>query len=316
MTRLILQRLFYGLLTLFVVSLVVFLATQALPGDAARAMLGRDATPERLTALREQLNLNDPVAVQYGKWIAGLFVLNLGESFANAMPVAEYLGPRVSSSVALMALAAIVATPIAVAIGAYSALRRDRAADHATSMVTLITAAVPEFAVGILLVLVFATGSLQLFPAVFAGSSEAVLESPEQLVLPVATLVIAVSPPIIRMMRASMIEVLESEYVQQARLKGLPERTVIWRHAAPNAIGPVAQVIAVQLGWLAGGVVAIEFLFRFPGVGMALMDAIDNRDIPVIQAVTLLIAAIYIVVNLLADIVGLAANPKVRVSSR
>ncbi|QBI55620.1 ABC transporter permease [Streptomonospora litoralis] len=316
MSRLILHRLFYGLLTLFVVSLVVFLATQALPGDAARAMLGRNATPERLETLRAQLNLDDPLALQYGKWVAGLFVLDFGDSYANALPVAEYLGPRISGSLTLMGISAVIATPIAVLLGAFSALRRDRAADHATSLASLVVAAVPEFAVGILLILAFATGALHVLPAVFAGSAGSVLADPVQLVLPVATLVIAVSPPIIRMMRASMIEVLESEYVQQARLKGLPESTVIWRHAAPNAIGPVAQVIAVQLGWLAGGVVAIEFLFGFPGIGLALMDAIATRDIPVVQAVTLLIAMVYIVVNLLADVVGLAANPKVRVSSR
>ncbi|WP_067966417.1 ABC transporter permease [Nocardiopsis trehalosi] len=316
MTRLVLKRLAYGLLTLFVVSLVVFLATQALPGDAARAILGRDATPERLEALRAQLRLDDPLVVQYGSWLAGVVTLDLGTSFANALPVSEYLAQRAVGSLTLMALAAVIATPVAVFLGAYSALRRDRAADHATSAATLVLAAIPEFAVGILLILAFSTGFLHLLPAVFAGNGQAVLEDPEQLVLPVATLVLAVSPPIIRMMRASMIEVLESEYVQQARLKGLPERTVIWRHAAPNAIGPVAQVIALQLGWLAGGVVAIEYLFGFPGIGLALMDAINTRDLPVIQAVTLLIAAVYIVVNLLADIVGLAANPKVRVSAR
>ncbi|MBB6172948.1 peptide/nickel transport system permease protein [Nocardiopsis mwathae] len=316
MIRLILHRLFYGLVTLFVVSLVVFLATQALPGDAAQAMLGREATPERLAALRDQLRLNDPLAVQYGSWIAGIFTFDLGMSYAANMPVADHLAPRVTASLSLMAIAALVATPISLLLGAYSALRRDRALDHGTSMATLILAAIPEFAVGILLILAFSTGWLQLFPAVYAGSASDVMRDPRQLVLPVATLVLAVSPPIIRMMRASMIEVLESEYVQQARLKGLPERTVILRHAGPNAIGPVAQVIALQLGWLAGGVVAIEFLFRFPGIGLALMDAIDTRDIPVIQAVTLLIAVVYIVVNLLADVVGLAANPKVRVSSR
>ncbi|GAA1761190.1 MULTISPECIES: ABC transporter permease [Streptomonospora] len=316
MSRLILYRLGYGLLTLFVVSLVVFLATQALPGDAARAILGRDATAERVAVLRDQLNLNDPLALQYGKWIAGVFTLDLGDSFANARPVAEYLGPRVAGSLTLLGLSALLATPIALLLGALSAIRRDRAADHATSMVSLVLASLPEFAVGILLILALSTGWLHLLPPVFAGTASSVLADPVQLILPVLTLAIAVSPPIVRMMRASMIEVLESEYVQQARLKGLSERVVIWRHAAPNAIGPVAQVIAVQLGWLAGGVVAVEFLFAFPGIGLALMDAIATRDIPVIQAITLLIAAVYIVVNLLADVVGLAANPKVRVSAR
>lgn len=316
MTRLILNRILFGLLTLWVVSLVVFWATQALPGDAARAILGREATPERLEALRIQLNLYDPLAVQYGKWLLSVVTLDFGNSFASGLNVIEYLAPRVSNSLWLMGLAALIATPAALAVGAFSALRRDRALDHTASLTMLVLAALPEFVVGILLVLLLSTGWLALFPPIFGGDSGAVWRHPDQLALPTLTLVLAVSPPIVRMMRASMIEVLESEYVQQARLKGLAERNVLWRHAAPNAIGPVAQVIALQLAWLAGGVVAVEFLFRFPGVGMALMDAIDARDLPVIQAVVLLIAAVYIVVNLLADLVGLAANPKVRVSSR
>lgn len=280
MTRLILNRLLFGLITLFAVSVVVFLATQTLPGDAARAILGREATPERLDAMREQLHLYDPLVVQYGKWLAGVATLDFGQSFAAGLPVGEYLAPRVSNSLWLMGFAAIIATPVALALGAYSALRRDKGTDHATSMGTLILASLPEFAVGIVLILVFSTGWLRLFPPVFGGGAGAVWQYPDQLVLPVLTLALAVSPPIVRMMRASMIEVLESEYVQQARLKGLPERTVIWRHAAPNAIGPVAQVIALQLAWLAGGVVAIEYLFRFPGIGLALMDAITTRDLP------------------------------------
>lgn len=317
MLRLILYRLFYGLLTLFVVSLVVFAATQALPSDPAQAILGREAAdPARLEALRRELNLDQPLALQYWNWLSGVLVLDFGTSLSGGMPVSELLGPRIQASLTLMLVTAVIAAPIAMAIGALAALRRDRRFDHASSMITLVLAAVPEFAVGIVTILLLATGGLKLLPAVYAGSSTEVLSNPDQLVLPVLTLAIAVSPPIIRMMRASMIEVLESEYVQQARLKGLPERTVIWRHAAPNAIGPVAQVIALQLGWLAGGVVAIEFLFNFPGIGKALMDAIEARNLPVIQAVTLLIAAVYVLVNLVADVVGLAANPKVRVSSR
>ncbi|WP_017584962.1 ABC transporter permease [Nocardiopsis ganjiahuensis] len=311
MTRLIVVRLFFGALTLWAVSLVVFAATQALPGDAAQLILGRDATPERLEALRNQLNLHEPVAVQYMQWLQGLVQGDLGTSFSNRMPVAEYLTDPVRSSLTLMGLSALVATPIALFLGAFSALRRDRAFDHTSSMGTLVVASIPEFVVGILLILMLGPGGLGLFPSVYAREG-----GPEQWILPVLTLALAVAPPIVRMMRATMIEVLESEYVQQARLKGMGERTVLWRHAAPNAIGPVAQVVALQLAWLAGGVVAIEFLFNFPGVGKVLMDAIENRDVPLIQAVVLLIAGIYILVNLIADVIGLAANPKVRVANR
>ena len=311
MTRLIVVRLFFGALTLWAVSLVVFAATQALPGDAAQLILGRDATPERLEALRNQLSLHEPVAVQYMQWLQGLLQGDLGTSFSNRMPVAEFLAAPVQSSLTLMGLAALVATPIALFVGAFSALRRDRAFDHTSSMGTLVIASIPEFVVGILLILLLGPGGLDLFPSVYSREG-----GPDQWVLPVLTLALAVAPPIVRMMRATMIEVLESEYVQQARLKGMNERTVLWRHAAPNAIGPVAQVVALQLAWLAGGVVAIEFLFNFPGVGKVLMDAIENRDVPLIQASVLLIAGVYIVVNLIADVIGLAANPKVRVANR
>ncbi|MDT0331722.1 ABC transporter permease [Nocardiopsis lambiniae] len=309
MLRLVAIRLFFGLLTLWAVSVVVFAATQALPGDAALMILGRDATPERVAALRDQLNLNAPVTVQYAQWLQGVVQGDLGTSYSNRSPVTEVLNGPIGASLTLMGLAALVATPIALAVGAFSALRRDRAFDHTTSLGTLVTAAIPEFVVGILLILALGPGGLDVFPSVYSRNG-----GPEQWVLPVLTLAFAVAPPIVRMMRATMIEVLESEYVQQARLKGLDERTVLTRHALPNAIGPVAQVVALQLAWLAGGVVAVEFLFNFPGIGKVLMDAIENRDVPLVQAVVLLIAGVYILVNLAADVLGLAANPKVRVA--
>jgi peptide/nickel transport system permease protein len=215
-----------------------------------------------------------------------------------------------------MLVAAAVSTPLAMALGTWSALRRDKAFDHATSLVTLVLAALPEFVVGVTLVIIFATGLMHVLPAVYVTDGAPVWSDPQQLVLPALTLVLAVGPYIVRMMRATMAEALESEYVQQARLKGLPERTVLFRHALPNAIGPVVQVIALQLAWLAGGVVVVEFLFRYPGIGYALVDAVSNRDIPVVQALTLLIAALYIVVNLLADLVSLIANPRVRTAGR
>ncbi|MGH3519735.1 MAG: ABC transporter permease [Haloechinothrix sp.] len=317
MFRLIARRLLTGLVILWAVSVVVFLATQALPGDAAQAILGREATPERLAALREQLHLGEPILSQYLAWLHSIVTFDLGNSLASGLPVSELLIPRISNSLVLMTVAGIIATPLAIAIGAWSALRRDTAGDHATSTVTLVLAALPEFVVGIFLVLLLSTGVFHLLPAVFvAKQAGPIWVDPTQLVLPALTLVLAVGPYIVRMMRATMLEVLESEYVQQARLKGLPERVVLFRHALPNAIGPVAQVIALQMAWLAGGVVVVEYLFRFPGVGFALVDAVNNRDLPVVQGLSVLIAAVYIVVNLAADVVALATNPKVRTAGR
>lgn len=313
MRRMLVSRALFGVLTLLVISFVVFLATQALPGDAARAILGRDATPERLAALREQLNIEGSWASQYLHWLADVLRLDLGESLAGNQPVIALIGPTLVNSTVLMLSAALIATPLSIAIGTWSALRKNTAADHATGVVTLVLASLPEFVVGILLVLLFSTGVFHVLPAVFVASpGEQVWSQPSQLVLPTLTLVLAVSPYIIRIMRATMLEVLDSPYVQQARLKGLPERTVIRRHALPNAIGPTAQVVALQLAWLVGGVVVVEFLFRYPGIGFQLIDAVTNRDLPLVQALVLAIAFFYVVVNLLADVITLAANPKVR----
>jgi peptide/nickel transport system permease protein len=311
--RMLLKRGLFGLLTLFVVSLVVFLATEALPGDAARAILGREATPERLAALRDQLHLGGSLPSQYLHWLGNLLRLDLGTSLASRQQVSHVISGTLVNSSVLMLCAAVIATPLAIAIGTWSALKKDRPIDHVTGVVTLVLAALPEFVIGILLVLLLATGVLHALPAVFVATpGTAVWSDPAQLVLPTLTLVLAVLPYIVRIMRATMLEVLDSEYVQQARLKGVPERTVILRHALPNAIGPVAQVVALQLAWLVGGVVIVEYLFRFPGIGFQLIDAVTNRDLPLVQALVLAIAVFYVVVNLLADVATLAANPKVR----
>jgi peptide/nickel transport system permease protein len=315
--RLILRRLALGVLTLFLISLVVFAAVLALPGDAATAILGREATPERVAALREQLNLNDSVITQYLDWIGGVITGSFGESAATQQPVSELLGDRVANTGFLVFVAAIVAIPLSIGIGVWTAMRRDRPADHITSTTALVLAALPEFVIGILLILLFATSVFTWFPAVslLAPDQRAWTEL-SVVVLPAATLVLAVTPYISRIMRGSMIEVLESEYVTMARLKGLPERTVIWRHAVPNAIVPAIQVTALQLAWMAGGVVVVEFVFSYPGIGSLFIDAVDNRDMPVVQTITMFAAAIYVVLNLLADLATIAVTPRLRTEAR
>ncbi len=313
MTRLIVRRLAVSVVILIVVSLLVFLATLVLPGDPARAILGQQATPERLAALREQMNLNDPIWQRYLSWLGGLFVGDFGTSTATGSSVAALLGPKIVNSLVLMVIAAVIAVPIGVAIGTYSALRRGRATDHTTTGVSLVIASLPEFVIGIVLIAVFATSVMHVLPSVTMNPpGEHVWDHPSQLVLPIVTLVLVVTPYIIRMMRATMIEVLDSGHVEMAKLKGVPERQVILKHALPHALGPVAQVIAIQLAWLMGGIVVVEFLFRYPGVGEALVNAVDNRDVQVVQTLSMLIAAVYVVVNLLADIVGIMTNPKLR----
>jgi peptide/nickel transport system permease protein len=313
MTRLILRRLLVSVLVLWVVSLLVFVATLLLPGDPARAILGQQATPERVAALQHQLHLDLPVWQRYLDWLGGLFTGDLGTSTSTQGPVTALLGDRISASLVLLVVAAVLATPLGLGLGTWSSIRRDRAADQVVSGVSLVIAALPEFVIGVALVVLLSTTVFKIFPSVtITVPGEAVWDQPAQLVLPVLTLVLVVTPYITRMMRATMNEVLDSGYVEMARLKGVRERTVLVRHALPHAIGPVAQVVALQLAWLAGGVVVVEFLFRYPGIGQALIDAVGKRDVAVVQAITLLIAAVYIVVNLLADVVGILADPKLR----
>jgi peptide/nickel transport system permease protein len=317
LTKLVLRRLALGVLTLFLISLVVFAAVLALPGDAATAILGKDATPERIAALRDQLNLNDSVVSQYLSWIGGVLTGSFGESTATQEPVSELLSDRVANTGFLVFVAAVVAIPLSIGIGVWTAMRRDRPTDHVISNSSLVLAALPEFVIGIGLILLFATSVFHWFPAVsLLAPDQRAWTDPSVVVLPAATLVLAVTPYISRIMRGSMIEVLESEYVTMARLKGLPERTVIWRHAVPNAIVPAIQVTALQLAWMAGGVVVVEFVFSYPGIGSAFIDAVDNRDMPVVQTITMLAAAIYVVLNLLADLATIAVTPRLRTEAR
>ncbi|MEQ3549338.1 ABC transporter permease [Pseudonocardia nematodicida] len=316
MARMIGRRLLLSVLVLFVVSILVFGATLLLPGDPARAILGQQATPERVAALTEQLGLDRPVWERYFSWLGGILTGDLGFSAATQGPVSELLGGRIAASGLLLVLTALISTPIALALGAWAAVRRGTRTDSVLSGSSLVLAALPEFVIGVLLVVLLATSVLQILPSVtIARPGEPVWTRPEQLVLPVLTLALVVIPYVVRMTRATLSEALDAGFVEMARLKGLPERTVLMRHAVPHTIGPVAQVFALQLAWLAGGVVVVEFLFRYPGIGEALIDAVANRDVQVVQAITLIIAAFYVLVNLAADVAGILADPRIRTSS-
>jgi peptide/nickel transport system permease protein len=309
----ILRRLLLGILVLILVSIVVFLATQALPGDPARAILGRSATPQGLAALRKQLHLDRPVLEQYWTWVTGLLHGNLGMSLAAQEPVTTLLGPKLVNSAVLVALAAVVSIPLSVAIGSWAALKREKIFDTASSNLLLALAALPEFVVAVVLVILFATTVFHIFPSIsMIPPGSRPWDNWAALVLPSLTLVIAVAPYVARIMRASMIEVLESDYVEMARLKGLPERTVLVRHALPNALGPVFQVIALNLAYLAGGIIVVEFVFNYTGIGSAMQDAVINHDMPVVQALAMLIAAVYVILNLLADVATILVTPKLR----
>jgi len=309
----ILRRLLLGIVVLILVSILVFLATQALPGDPARAILGREANPASLAALRRQLHLDQPVFQQYLTWVTGLLHGNLGRSLEAQEPVSTLIGSKLVNSAVLVALAAVLSIPLSIAIGAWSAFKREKAFDQASSNLLLALAALPEFVVALVLVILFATTVFHVLPAISTvppGSRP--WNNWVALILPVLTLMIAVAPYVARIMRASMIEVLESDYVEMARLKGLPERTVLIRHALPNALGPVFQVIALNLAYLAGGIIVVEFVFNYSGIGGAITEAVVNHDLPVIQALAMLIAALYVVLNLLADVATILVTPKLR----
>jgi peptide/nickel transport system permease protein len=308
----ILRRVLLGVLVLFIVSIVVFGSTQAL-GDPARAILGRNATPASLAALRQQLHLDRPVVVQYWNWLTGLLHGDLGQSYSARAPVSQLLGSRLVNSGVLVLCAAVVSIPLSIAIGSWAALRRERLFDTVSSSLLLVLAALPEFVVAVLLVIVFATSVLHVLPAVSqVAPGSKPWADPKILVLPTLTLVIAVAPYVARIMRASMVEVLESDYVEMARLKGLSERTVLVRHALPNALGPVLQVIAINLAYLAGGVIVVEYVFNYRGIGSALQDAVLNHDISVVQALAMLIAAVYVALNLVADVLTILVTPRLR----
>lgn len=312
-----LRRVLLGLLTLFLVSVIVFGATIVLPGDAARAILGRDSTPVALAALREQLGIEGNILEQYARWLSRFVRGDLGVSLVAGQSVESLLGHRLLNSAFLVLLAAIVSFPLSIVLGAVSAWRRDTAFDHVSSVVTLVLAWLPEFVVAIALIALLGTNVLTVLPPVSTFPPEdPPWAHPNELVLPTITLVIAVMPYTARIMRASMVEVLQSDYVEMARLKGIPEKEIVWRHSVPNAIAPTIQVVALNVAYLFGGVVVVEYVFGYAGIGSALVDAVRNRDVPMIQAITLFIATVYVVLNIFADIAAVLVSPRSRTALR
>jgi peptide/nickel transport system permease protein len=293
--------------------MLVFFATAAL-GDPVKAILGKSGTPERVAAMRAQLNLDQPLVERYLHWLGGLFTGDLGTSLASQRPVTKMIGDRIVNSAVLVLVAALIMIPLSFALAMLAARTRGGPVDEGIQLVLLALAALPEFVIGILLLALLSTSVFHIFPAVTISSGGGPWEHPGSMVLPVLTLVCAVTPYITRIVRATLIEVLESDYVELARLKGIPEGIVVRRHALRNAIVPGIQVIGLQLAWLAGGVVVVEYLFSYPGIGQALVGAVQNRDVPIVQALSMLIAAVYVTVNLVADVLSILATPRARTS--
>jgi peptide/nickel transport system permease protein len=307
------RRLAVSVVVLIGVSLLVFAATQALPSDPAVQILGRSAAPEQLKALRQELGLDRPLVSQYLHWAGDLLQGSLGESLATREAVSSIVGDRALNSFALVLLSALIAVPLALVIGTVGAVRRDRAFDHVSQIVLIVITAIPEFVIGLLLLILLSTSVLTWLPAVaIIPPGDSAFSHPKELVLPVMTLVLVVLPYLTRLHRAVMVDVLASEYVQMARLKGLPERVVIRRHALRNALVPAVQGTALTLVYLTGSVVTIEYLFAYPGLGSALAAAVQSRDLPVVQGIVLLFAATYVVFNLVADLLTILLSPRLR----
>jgi peptide/nickel transport system permease protein len=312
------QRILFGVVTVVVVSFIVFWATQVLPGNAAVAILGTHTTPQLLHQLETKLHLNQGLFSQYWLWFSELLRGRPGVSLVSgqgtaAQGVWQLVGPRLANSAFLVFVSGLIGTVIGIALGAYAGLRRDRPLDHVLSVTTLAISALPAFVVAIGLIVVFSTVVWHLLPAVsLLAPGTYAWNAPRLMVLPVATLVIVIVPYLFRMMRAAMIEALESEYVEMARLKGVAPWKVVLRHALPNAIAPTIQVVGLNFLYLAGGIVVVEWVFNFPGVGQGLINAVTDRDIPVIQFIVVVLAAFYVVVNFLTDLIALLASPRRR----
>ncbi|AMN80091.1 MULTISPECIES: ABC transporter permease [Pseudomonas] len=308
--KLVLQRLALGVLSLFAVSVVIFLAVGMLPGDIAQAMLGQSATPETVAAFRAQLGLDLPPFTRFAQWLLRLLHGDLGASLANQRPIADLIGARLGNTLSLAALAALVSVPTALVLGMLAALYRNSWFDRLLNTSALSAVSFPEFFVAYLLILVFSV-KLGWFPSLSNLAPDATFGTIlERSVLPVATLSLVVIAQMMRMTRASLINLLASPYIEMARLKGIRQSRIIWRHALPNALAPIVNVIALNLAYLVVGVVVVEVVFVYPGLGQLLVDSVSKRDIPVVQACSLIFAATYILLNTGADVLSIASNPR------
>jgi peptide/nickel transport system permease protein len=317
LARLVLGRVALSCLILIGVSILVFAATQALPGDPAQQILGHAAAPEQLAALRKKLGLDRSLVSQYGHWASGVLQGDLGDSLATQQSVSSLISDRGLNSLALVVLAAAIAIPLSLLIGTLGAVRRDRAFDQSTQLGLIVLTALPEFVIGLALLVLLATSVWKVLPAVaLIPPGDSPFQHPRELALPVLTLVLAVVPYLARLQRAALVDVLESDYVQMARLKGLPEHLVIRRHALRNSLVPVIQGSALTLIYLTGGIVTIEYLFAYPGLGSALAAAVQSRDLPVVQGIVLVFAGAYVVFNLAADLLTVYVSPRLRTGGR
>jgi peptide/nickel transport system permease protein len=288
------------------------MGVEALPGDTATAYLGQSATPESLAALREEFGLNAPTHERYLTWLGGFLQGDLGDSMSKKKPVTELIGNRFRNTVVLASAAALVGIPLAIVLGVIAGLTRDKWPDILVSTTSIVGMTLPGFVTATILIYFFAI-RLEWFPAItLVPSNVPVVELLPNIVLPIITLTLIMVAHILRLVRTNMIDVLTSDYVQMAKLKGVPHWNIVFKHALPNAMLPTINVVALTLAWLLGGVAIIETVFNYPGIGQLMITAITDRDFALVQGIAIILAVIYIALNLIADVLSMILNPKLR----
>lgn len=305
----ILKRLALGVLTLFIVTLVIFGAVQLLPGDLAQQVLGQSATPETVAAFRRELGLDEPAYRRYLDWLGGVAQGDFGKSLASRRPIIDLISTRLGNTMFLALYAAAIAVPLSLMLGVLAALYRNSIFDRAVNIATLSSISFPEFFVAY--ILVFLLAQTGYFPSISNIAPDASFgERLFRAFLPALTLTLVVTAHMMRMTRAAIINLLASPYIEMARLKGVSPARVILRHALPNALSPIINVIALNLAYLITGVVVVEVVFAYPGLGQLMVDSVAKRDIPVVQAAALIFAGAYVLLNLIADILSTVSNPR------
>ena len=310
--RLVVNRLGVSVLTLLAVSAVIFTITTLLPGDAAQQALGQEATPELVAALRAKFGLDLPAHVRYVHWLGGLLTGNPGDALANGLPVAELIGGRLPASLMLAAVTTAVSVPLALTIGILSAMYRGSLFDRTVSMATVWTVSVPEFLIATLAVLIFAVKLKWLSALSRTEDIATFAQFLRVYAMPVMTLCCVIVAQMARMTRAAVIDQLNSPYVEMARLKGVRPIRMVLTHALPNAIGPIANAVALSLSYLIGGVIIVESIFNYPGIASLMVDSVTMRDMPVVQACAMIFCAGYLVLLTLADVCAIVSNPRLR----
>jgi len=309
--RLVAQRLALGVLILFIVSIFITFVVEFLPGDACQALMGQSAMADTLAACREQMGLGRAPHLRYWDWISGMLTGDMGRSLVNDRPVAELLADRTGNTFFLAGLAAMVIVPLAIVLGMLAALFRNRAFDRSVNVVTLTFISFPEFFVAYLLIYFLAVQA-GWFPGIsnISASDIGWWDLVYRSILPAATLTLVVTAHMMRMTRAAIVNVLASPYIETAELKGLGRWRVIARHAFPNALSPIVNVVAINLAWLIVGAVVVETVFVYPGIGQLLVESMTKRDMPVVQAGSMIFAAVYVLLNLAADVIAIVTNPR------